>query len=161
MLGVCVLSLAREIASLASPFRRGCNARRFGHARRPAIAGHSQWRSPNDLKKLHPKVSILRGGRVTGLNIEIRFSRDGRAGARLIRIATARFGPRTIRRQIVSTVSRTGDDGRTGDSVAVEGAGRRWPRPDGTDRADAKKSAQEGGNLGRHGDRRARSPMPS
>jgi mRNA interferase HigB len=29
-----------------------------------AIVGHAQWRNPQDVKASHPKVSILKGGRV-------------------------------------------------------------------------------------------------
>jgi len=29
-----------------------------------AISGHAQWRNPGDVKASHPKVSILKGGRV-------------------------------------------------------------------------------------------------
>jgi mRNA interferase HigB len=28
-----------------------------------AIAGHAQWRTPEDVKRSHPKTSILKGGR--------------------------------------------------------------------------------------------------
>jgi mRNA interferase HigB len=28
-----------------------------------AIAGHAQWRTPEDVKRSHPKASILKGGR--------------------------------------------------------------------------------------------------
>jgi mRNA interferase HigB len=43
---------------------RGFKAARSQYDAWVAIAGHAQWRSPEDVKASHPKASILKGSRV-------------------------------------------------------------------------------------------------
>jgi mRNA interferase HigB len=44
--------------------QRGIRAARSQYDVWLTIARHSQWHNPNDVKASHPKVSILKGGRV-------------------------------------------------------------------------------------------------
>ena len=43
---------------------RGIRAARTQYAAWRAIAERAQWRTPEDVRKSHPKASILKGGRV-------------------------------------------------------------------------------------------------
>ena len=43
---------------------RGIKAARSQHDAWLAMAGAANWRTPEDLKKAHPKASVLKGGRV-------------------------------------------------------------------------------------------------
>ncbi|MGH8208376.1 MAG: type II toxin-antitoxin system HigB family toxin [Steroidobacteraceae bacterium] len=43
---------------------RGIKAARAQYAAWRAIAESAQWKTPQDVKKAHPKASILKGGRV-------------------------------------------------------------------------------------------------
>jgi mRNA interferase HigB len=48
----------------ARPGHRGIKAARAQYDAWRAIAETSQWRTPQEVKKSHPKASILKGGRV-------------------------------------------------------------------------------------------------
>ena len=67
------------------------------------------------LAGLHPSTEAISGGGKHRAQIEISFSRDGRAGMRLIRITTvsSRSHLSGARRRIVRTVSSTGETALT------------------------------------------------
>ena len=46
------------------PFYRGVKAARAQYDAWRAIAETSQWKTPQEVKRSHPKASILKGGRV-------------------------------------------------------------------------------------------------
>jgi hypothetical protein len=89
-----------------------------GQATTGQSAGSAGWpRNPRALaSRLRRAQTFLRT-----LGIEISFSRDGRAGTRLIRITVAPSSPDRIVRydRTVRTVSSTGDSCNAGDTIST------------------------------------------
>ena len=87
-----MIVVGREIVELYFKTRtghRGIKAARSQYDAWLAIAGRAQWQGPEDVKRSHPKASILKGGRVIfnikGNDFRLAAALNYRAGVLAIR----------------------------------------------------------------------------